>query len=490
LLQFLQPIWLWGLTGIVVPVVIHLWNIKQGKVLRVGSIIFMQESPQKQSRNIKISDWLLLLLRCLLIILAALLLAGPVLIQTAKRNTQGWILIPKAEINEAYNNYKQLIDSLTAKGYQFHYFTKGFPEANLKEALDRDSTAEVDTDGYWQQLVLLDKSSSPAIPKYLFTRNALQKFEGSRPVISHHLQWLTYTTKDSLFDTIPAAFLTNTGNAGLLAIHSTPFSNSYQTKDAAGMSLSQTTNGTALQLKNGTILPLDTATLTVAIYTGKNGKDAGYIKAALASIQQYTQRKLSVTTVSSVAAVPAKAKWLFWLSEDALPQSVQYEQVFLYQQGKETSVNSVVQTGQYVISNEQNIGLFKRISFDSSGKNSTLWTDGFGNPLLTRSTLSNGKMAYRFYSRFNPSWNDLSWSAVFPSLLLTLMYHDINLNDYTDKRVIDQHQYLPRVLPEKNISKTQYKTTRSLTNIGWWIAFIVLCMERVFSFMPKKQAVI
>ncbi|MBC7652345.1 MAG: BatA domain-containing protein, partial [Deinococcales bacterium] len=106
MLNVLQPIWLWAIAGIIIPVIIHLWHIKQGKSLKVGSVIFLQESSKQQSSSLKISDWLLLLLRCLLIILLAILLAKPQWQQALQTNKQkGWLLINNTDFSETYKHF-------------------------------------------------------------------------------------------------------------------------------------------------------------------------------------------------------------------------------------------------------------------------------------------------------------------------------------------------------------------------------------------------
>ena len=66
MLQLLNPIWLFAIGGIVIPLIIHLWNIKKGKTLKVGSISLLGESSRQSAKSLKLIDLLLLFLRCLL----------------------------------------------------------------------------------------------------------------------------------------------------------------------------------------------------------------------------------------------------------------------------------------------------------------------------------------------------------------------------------------------------------------------------------------
>jgi hypothetical protein len=76
MIQFAQPIFLWALTALAVPIGIHLLSRKEGKVVKMGSLRHLRETSTKQFKGIKLNELLLLALRCLLIILFVSLLAG------------------------------------------------------------------------------------------------------------------------------------------------------------------------------------------------------------------------------------------------------------------------------------------------------------------------------------------------------------------------------------------------------------------------------
>src|SRR5688572_16517864 len=99
-MYFSNPIWLWALTGIAIPIGIHLLNRKEGKIILIGSLRHLQESPTARFRHIRLNEILLLILRCLLLILIVMLLAG---LQLASLNTENkkWLIVEKGiEKNE------------------------------------------------------------------------------------------------------------------------------------------------------------------------------------------------------------------------------------------------------------------------------------------------------------------------------------------------------------------------------------------------------
>ncbi|HTL09077.1 MAG TPA: BatA domain-containing protein, partial [Chitinophagaceae bacterium] len=117
MLQLLQPIWLYALTGLLVPVAIHLWNQRPGKTLLVGSIALISANTLAKTKKIRISEWWLLLLRCLLLAAVAFALAGPLWQRKAMPSEKGWVLLPTATAAAAYQHFKGRIDSLLAAGY-------------------------------------------------------------------------------------------------------------------------------------------------------------------------------------------------------------------------------------------------------------------------------------------------------------------------------------------------------------------------------------
>ncbi|MDP1796108.1 MAG: BatA domain-containing protein [Planctomycetaceae bacterium] len=74
---FASPWLLWGVALAAVPVLIHLLYRRKYRETRWAAMQFLVVAAQKQSRSFRIDQWLLLLLRTLIPIAAAIALAGP-----------------------------------------------------------------------------------------------------------------------------------------------------------------------------------------------------------------------------------------------------------------------------------------------------------------------------------------------------------------------------------------------------------------------------
>jgi hypothetical protein len=78
-MTFLNPAILFGLLAASIPILIHLLNLRKLKKIEFSTLIFLKELQKNKIRKIKIKQWLLLLLRVLLILFIVLAFARPTL---------------------------------------------------------------------------------------------------------------------------------------------------------------------------------------------------------------------------------------------------------------------------------------------------------------------------------------------------------------------------------------------------------------------------
>ena len=76
-MNFLNPIFLFGLAASALPIIIHLLNLRKQKKIEFSTLKFLNELQQTKIRRLKLKQWLLLLLRTLLIIFIVLAFARP-----------------------------------------------------------------------------------------------------------------------------------------------------------------------------------------------------------------------------------------------------------------------------------------------------------------------------------------------------------------------------------------------------------------------------
>ena len=442
MLQLLQPLWLYALTGISIPVIIHFWNQRPGKTLKVGSTSLITEDTKEYKRSLKLSDLLLLLVRCLLIAALALALSKPTWRHPFDAGKQkGWILISPQNINEIYAHFKPIIDSLQKAGLEFHYFDEGFQTEKLEDALAKQPGPVFSKPiSYWGIAALLDQTIPGTVPVYVFTDNYLKHFSGSRPVLANHLNWFTYTPPD-----------------------------------------------TAIQTKN--LSGTDTASLRISVFTDKYANDARYVKAAIDAVQEFSKRNIKLSVVNNSKDIPSQPDWLFWLSDQPLANTCKAKNIFSYEPGKVKSTSSVVNIANWPMASPP--GLYKSLTTNDSIKNSSgnIWTDGFGNPVLSFEKKDSASH-YHFYTHFDPSWNELAWNDNFPAMIYHLLQKEkpgTGLPDAFDKRLIDTKQLLPAF---SSISRQKGKpdkfTPVNLSGISWLLVLLLFLAERLASFQNSK----
>ena len=447
-MQFLYPIGLLAFAALIIPLIIHLWNVKQGKTLKIGSIALLGESSRASSKSLKINDWLLLILRCLIIILTAFIVAQPFLKKTLSAKKSGWILVSKSNFPEVYTDNRKSIDSLTKLGYEIHDFNVGFTTINLKD------TANIDTTGAKPiSYTSLLKQLNNYIPKgntvYIFADKRLNAFDNEVPEISYKVTWKPLNRADTLRGWI-------TDYAG----------KKYEAKSNPSATIYKPIND-------------DPSSIKISLYEAPGNSDKKYLTAALNAISAFSGRTLEINSEGRV-------KIGFWLSDE--PVSSEFKTaidsngtLFKYEKGK------LISEASFLNIDGKKIPLNRRIKSPKSINK--IWTDGFGNGILTKEKLSNLNV-YQFYSRLNPQWNQLVWDEVFVKALMPIVLHDENAEDFGfENNIADQRRLAfnqKEVVQTNNVALVEKSDqTESIGYILWLVTFIIFVAERILSFRKK-----
>ena len=76
-LAFLVPLFLLGIAGVVVPVLIHLTRRQRRNVVHFPSLMFLEKIPYQEQRRRRVQHWFLLSLRALALAVLAMAFARP-----------------------------------------------------------------------------------------------------------------------------------------------------------------------------------------------------------------------------------------------------------------------------------------------------------------------------------------------------------------------------------------------------------------------------
>ncbi len=121
-MEFLNPYILWGSLAISIPIVIHFWHQKKGKVITWAATQWLSEKNLQQSRGIRLDNILLLIIRCLLLLLLSFILSKPLIKWTkaSKEKAKLHLIQPNKLIIE---NYKFEIEEALKKGEKCYWMT-------------------------------------------------------------------------------------------------------------------------------------------------------------------------------------------------------------------------------------------------------------------------------------------------------------------------------------------------------------------------------
>lgn len=428
-MTFLNPYYLFAAIGIVVPIAIHLWNRKSGKVIKVGSVKFLEESESSSFSNVRLTEWILLALRIVLILLLSLIMAGTNYL-TNNQQPEKMYLIDKALINSP--NYSKLVDSL--QQYALHLLKPGFPEVGV------ESNDYID---YWHLIAKMENKQDQEF--VVFSSNQIKNFKGKKHMLPSNVEWLylpveaqefivgaQLTMEDSLI------IFTGISDESYLKIEHTPLK-------YAELSSQFTVDDKEIQLdKIGQYVVYNTDTVAIrsrpiitckVIYDQKYEGDVSYLTAALNAIVDYGICEIDVEYIKNEGQIDVAADWHIWLTD---------------------SHN------------------------ESEGKNIVYDENVLGTGILDGENLD----TYLLAGRINPRFTEVDKLAELPSNLLHLFLKG-QFEDRIakhDVRTID-HTQLTSQLTTNNLA--QIDTKSDLSNILWVLFFITLLAERILSFIRK-----
>lgn len=313
-MSFLQPSYLWGFLALAIPIAIHLWSKKKVRTIKVGSTKFIAETKSKRSNSIQINEWVLLLLRCLILSLLVLILAQAQ--STKKEVTQeiAYIFEPSLLANE---QSRALFNNIPLEGR--HLFVKDFPEWQAGQ----DVPLPEEVPQYWQLAQQLDEV--PADSVVVFVHAFAKALQGKRPTLNKKVNWVPVEVLTP--STVPFKAVQKKDRIALTTVerdaHSLAFTKIEGT--AKEFRLNTSKDSLFLTTQSGTIsLPLAQASLVkvALVYDTKLDDQRLFIAAGLKAIATYTGQQIAIEELPATSEINLKNKThLIWLSEQELPKT-------------------------------------------------------------------------------------------------------------------------------------------------------------------------
>ncbi|UAM97135.1 BatA domain-containing protein [Polaribacter litorisediminis] len=311
-MSFVNPTYLWAFLGLLVPLAIHFWSNKEGKVIKIGSIQFLEASDSSQSKSIQLNEYVLLLLRLLLMSLLVLLLAEPQLNQESKNTSLTYIVEPSLLENSAVKSMIETIDSDT----QIRVLTSKFPEIEL---YNFDNELKV-TPNYWQLTEQMESLKTDSI--VVFTKGLLSGIKGLRPTINKPIKWIVLEDEKAE-NVAPVLAYKNDSKIKIVSVKVTSNHLSFHKKivpiNSKNIIINDAKDSITINSKK---LPLKlTPKLSVLINYDENFSDQlFYMEASLRAIEKYANQEIKIEKTQGLNNKNLELYSLvIWLSKENHP---------------------------------------------------------------------------------------------------------------------------------------------------------------------------
>lgn len=427
-MSFVNPTYLWAFLGLLVPIAIHLWSNKEGKVIKVGSIKFLENSESSQSKSIKLNEYLLLFLRLLLLSFLVLILAEPQINVDSKNSTLTY-LVESSLLKD--NTVKNVINNIESN-QEVRVFKEGFPkvEDNIEQ-----TTSKVN---YWQLAQELENLKTDSI--VVFTKGFFTGIKGKRPSINIPVKWVVLED-ESLINNEPILAFKQDGKINLIKANSSASYLSFNNqKFALNSNQIKITNAQDSLIINDKIIPLKhrKKTQVLIVYNEKLENQLYYLEASIKAIEKYSKQTVLLEKTKDIKKYKLEDySLIIWLKEK---QSIDTE-ITVLQYYLDPSATDIIEQSE----DENVFNLTRKLS------TKTILENNFVNQLF--------KLLYDF--------------KIENSIL-----------NKVDKRVISEAEIQTNFIKKENrISKIN---TKNYTKWLWLPFLIILVLERVIATIRKQ----
>ena len=373
-LSFITPSGAWALATLAIPVLIHLFNRSRGRLVHIGHIDLVRKARRLRVTELKLTQWLLLLLRLGILALAALMMAG--LASTGLTATgQATAYVTPAWLKAAT---PPEIETLLQQGddTRLVLLRPGFGplEAGVEGTIRRSPPGIVDFANAWPLLAERLSLERHTGPVDVYASDHMLQFGISRPALPRPVNWVLNHSQQ------------------------TPEFNSWPDK-------------------------------VVIAHAPERSQDAALFSAALTTLKNHRLEGLNweVTQSALIDVTHLDADWLILLSLNTpWHGTIKSSLTVLADAGTRPKQTTPLQTTRQTMSlpfypyTTFSLEQFSKNPANTANTGQTLMASREGWPLLQHT--SEGSLRWlQFNSRFDPAWSNLGQQVEFPSLLLQLM---------------------------------------------------------------------
>jgi hypothetical protein len=307
-MNFVNSTYLFALLGFLIPIAIHLWNKKEAKVIKVGSIQFVPTQDSNQSKSIQLNEVFLLLLRCLILGIISFLMVG--LIIKENKVSKNIALVDPRVLQD--DRVQTALDSMMDR-YEIRLMIDNLPVYDPEEEVEQASQK------LWALANDINKLNSDSI--IIFSNQTLVDTKGKRPEINKVVNIISIDPLETKRYLAAAYQLAD--RFVLFYGSSNGFSTTYIKQVVAELPDKVVIDDNEVKLKDQlTGIPLKRLdTLEVAmVYEDEFLKDKTILDAQIRGIAEYTGFPIKVTAQKG-KELTSEFDWLIWLTEAEIPDA-------------------------------------------------------------------------------------------------------------------------------------------------------------------------
>ena len=341
---FLNPLFLWTLLGLSIPIAIHFWSKKKVKTIKIGSTQLLRELNPKQTKSIRLNQWFLLLLRMLIITLLALILAMPRIEFLKTERSITYLVEPSLIGQEKVNTILDTIADI-----QLRLLETGFPLLeDLTVKIDRPAVPD-----YWQLAHQMEALEADSI--IVLTTGLMTGFKGMRPSLELPIHWLQIDISEPV--AAPVQAVLKNDELVVTSINSDQTSSKYTSETYKlgdnNIIIDNERDSVIIKSDNKAIkLPLvkEKTQRTLIVSDERLSAERIYISAALEALSSYLNHDIQVSSVKDVQGVDLSSfDALVWLKQEAV---ISFTGTTLLWEPDDLAVNLIEQgasNNQYVL---------------------------------------------------------------------------------------------------------------------------------------------
>ncbi len=377
----LNPLALFGLFSLAIPILIHLFNPNRAKLILIGNIELLKNIKRTRTIDIKIEKWILLLVRLAILFILTLILSDIYRNNKSFRADKHHIFVTQDWINNADELEKNQLFSQHFDS-PVYLLAKNFPLLSQTKMID-------------------NLSASIVHPNYLSIDTLVSELIKTDLIVANNTIYTTNRLTEYLSE------------------HKT---------DIFQLPISW-------KIKQLELSELSSVQPNVSVYySSSREQDLQYLKNALDFLNVQSSSKLNINyyaiqpinEINSPTDQPVnKADWFFWLSEHPVPENLLSEvksgaYLFADIESQNKLDNKFKIKPSTIEINDFWIKFYSAPIDDSDNALTPVWVDNNDNSWLSYKQILNGRF-YQFNSRFNSGWTNLVNTIQFPIILSTLI---------------------------------------------------------------------